>query len=102
MTDVGLLLRPGSSVVCSCIERFALRMLTRKITLASLVLSVAFVATPAAAKKLVITEAIEITGKIQRPEAMFIFRRTQMNLEGLRLKQSLIPRLRETMKKPPL
>jgi hypothetical protein len=97
------LLRPHrTSVVFDCIERSPFRMIVRSCTLAIFFMSVLLTAAPASAKKLVITEGIEITGKIQRPEAMFIFRRTQMNLEGLRLKQSLIPRLRDTMKKPPL
>lgn len=54
------------------------------------------------AKKLVISEAFEITGKIQRPQAMYILQRSKLNLKGLQLKRSLIPKLLESMRKPPL
>jgi hypothetical protein len=56
----------------------------------------------ASAKKLIITEAIEITGKIQRPQAMYILQRSKLNLKGLDLRRSLIPKLLESMRKPPL
>jgi hypothetical protein len=58
--------------------------------------------TTAQAKKLVISEAIEITGKIQRPQAMYILQRSKLNLKGLQLRRSLIPKLLESMRKPPL
>jgi hypothetical protein len=56
----------------------------------------------AQAKKLVISEAFEITGKIQRPQAMYILQRSKLNLKGLQLRRSLIPKLLESMRKPPL
>ena len=56
----------------------------------------------AEAKKLVISEAIEITGKIQRPQAMYILQRSKLNVKGLKLKRSLVPKLLESMRKPPL
>tara|TARA_B100000427_G_C15114831_1_gene423184 strand:+ start:113 stop:445 length:333 start_codon:yes stop_codon:yes gene_type:complete len=61
-----------------------------------------FGSTPAHAKKLVISEAFEITGKIQRPQAMYILQRQKLNLKGLQLRRSLIPKLLESMRKPPL
>ena len=61
-----------------------------------------FASTPAHAKKLVISEAFEITGKIQRPQAMYILQRQKLNLKGLQLRRSLIPKLLESMRKPPL
>ncbi len=61
-----------------------------------------FGSTPAQAKKLVISEAFEITGKIQRPQAMYILQRQKLNLKGLQLRRSLIPKLLESMRKPPL
>ena len=61
-----------------------------------------FSSTPVHAKKLVISEAFEITGKIQRPQAMYILQRQKLNLKGLQLRRSLIPKLLESMRKPPL
>ena len=61
-----------------------------------------FSSSPAHAKKLVISEAFEITGKIQRPQAMYILQRQKLNLKGLQLRRSLIPKLLESMRKPPL
>ena len=71
---------------------------------AGLIVLAALLAAPGAAfaKKLVITEAIEITGKIQRPQAMYILQRSKLNLKGLDLRRSLIPKLLESMRKPPL
>jgi hypothetical protein len=62
----------------------------------------AFMPAQAEAKKLVISEAFEITGKIQRPQAMYILQRSKLNLKGLQLRRSLIPKLLESMRKPPL
>ena len=80
------------------------RMQRQLISWAGLVILALLVLTPSAAlaKKLVISEAIEITGKIQRPQAMYILQRTPLNLKGMQLRRSLIPKLLESMRKPPL
>ena len=76
----------------------------RMITWAGLTILALLVLAPsqASAKKLVISEAFEITGKIQRPQAMYILQRSKLNLKGLQLRRSLIPKLLESMRKPPL
>ena len=81
-----------------------LRVSRRSITWAGLTFLALLVFTPAQAeaKKLVISEAFEITGKIQRPQAMYILQRSKLNLKGLELRRSLIPKLLESMRKPPL
>jgi hypothetical protein len=79
-------------------------MFNRLMTRAGLIVVAAILFAPgqASAKKLVISEAIEITGKIQRPQAMYILQRSKLNLKGLQLRRSLIPKLLESMRKPPL
>lgn len=79
-------------------------MFNRLMTRAGLIMVAAILVAPgqASAKKLVISEAIEITGKIQRPQAMYILQRSKLNLKSLQLRRSLIPKLLESMRKPPL
>ncbi|MDE0881731.1 MAG: hypothetical protein OSB21_03990 [Myxococcota bacterium] len=79
-------------------------MFNRLMTRAGLIVVAAILVAPgqASAKKLVISEAIEITGKIQRPQAMYILQRSKLNLKSLQLRRSLIPKLLESMRKPPL
>jgi hypothetical protein len=79
-------------------------MFNRLMTRAGLIVVAAILVAPgqASAKKLVISEAIEITCKIQRPQAMYILQRSKLNLKSLQLRRSLIPKLLESMRKPPL
>ena len=58
-------------------------------------------AMPAMAKRLEIKEAFKIEGKIQKPNVMLFINRSELDFKGLKLKRSLIPRLLETIRKPP-
>ena len=46
-------------------------------------------------------EAIKVEGRIQKPQAFYILQRSNLNFEGLELKQSFIPKIIESVKKPP-
>lgn len=58
-------------------------------------------ASPAVAKRLEIKEAFTIEGKIQKPTVSLFITRSDLDFKRLRLERSLIPRLLETIRKPP-
>ena len=58
-------------------------------------------ASPAIAKRLEIKEAFTIEGKIQKPPVSLFITRSDLDFKRLRLERSLIPRLLETIRKPP-
>lgn len=58
-------------------------------------------ASPAEAKRLEIKEAFTIEGKIQKPTVSLFITRSDLDFKRLRLERSLIPRLLETIRKPP-
>tara|TARA_B100000676_G_C17739273_1_gene660537 strand:+ start:98 stop:337 length:240 start_codon:yes stop_codon:yes gene_type:complete len=58
-------------------------------------------ASPAMAKRLEIKEAFTIEGKIQKPTVSLFITRSDLDFKRLRLERSLIPRLLETIRKPP-
>jgi len=63
-------------------------------------------ATPAAAagsggKKVIRLEAIKVEGRIQKPQAFYILQRSNLNFEGLALKQSFLPKIMQSIEKAP-
>lgn len=54
-----------------------------------------------AERKVIRLEAIKVEGRIQKPQAFYILQRSNLNFEGLELKQSFIPKIVESVKKPP-
>ena len=55
----------------------------------------------AAQRKVIRLEAIKVEGRIQKPQAFYILQRSNLNFEGLELKQSFIPKIIESVKKAP-
>ena len=61
-----------------------------------------FVAPLGAQKRKVIRlEAIKIEGRIQKPQAFYILQRSNLNFEGLELKQSFIPKIIKSVEEQP-
>lgn len=54
-----------------------------------------------AERKVIRLEAIKVEGRIQKPQAFYILQRSNLNFEGLELKQSFIPKIMESVKKAP-
>lgn len=54
-----------------------------------------------AERKVIRLEAIKVEGRIQKPQAFYILQRSNLNFEGLELKQSFIPKIIESVRKPP-
>lgn len=54
-----------------------------------------------AERKVIRLEAIKVEGRIQKPQAFYILQRSNLNFEGLELKQSFIPKIIESVKKAP-
>ena len=54
-----------------------------------------------AQRKVIRLEAIKVEGRIQKPQAFYILQRSNLNFEGLELKQSFIPKIVESVKKAP-
>ena len=46
-------------------------------------------------------EAIKIEGRIQKPQAFYILQRSNLNFEGLELKQSFIPKIIKSVEEAP-
>jgi hypothetical protein len=65
-------------------------------------LSWAAVPSPAlAGKKVIRLEAIKVEGRIQKPQAFYILQRSNLNFEGLELKQSFIPKIIQSIDSAP-
>lgn len=54
-----------------------------------------------AQRKVIRLEAIKIEGRIQKPQAFYILQRSNLNFEGLELKQSFIPKIIKSVEKQP-
>lgn len=52
-------------------------------------------------KKVIRLEAIKVEGRIQKPQAFYILQRSNLNFEGLELKQSFIPKIIQSVEKAP-
>lgn len=69
------------------------------------ILSLALAASAAAKKKavksVVIEEVTRVEGKIQKPEVWYLLPRSNLNFEGLKLKQKLTPKIEQEIKKGP-
>ena len=46
-----------------------------------------------AQKKVIRLEAIKVEGRIQKPQAFYILQRSNLNFEGLELKENFIPKI---------
>lgn len=65
-----------------------------------------FAATPAWAqsrggRKVIRLEAIKVEGRIQKPQAFYILQRSNLNFEGLDLKQSFVPKILKSIESEP-
>lgn len=65
------------------------------------VLAPSAVAASRPGKKVIRLEAIKVEGRIQKPQAFYILQRSNLNFEGLELKQSFIPKILQTVEKAP-
>jgi hypothetical protein len=54
-----------------------------------------------AKRKVIRLEAIKVEGRIQKPQAFYILQRSNLNFEGLELKQSFIPKIIESVENDP-
>ncbi len=54
-----------------------------------------------AERKVIRLEAIKVEGRIQKPQAFYILQRSNLNFEGLELKQSFIPKIVESIEHQP-
>lgn len=67
-----------------------------------LVMVVALASTAAHAQRKVIRlEAIKVEGRIQKPQAFYILQRSNLNFEGLALRQSFLPRILQSVDEGP-
>jgi predicted Holliday junction resolvase-like endonuclease len=72
-----------------------------------LIVAVLLVSTAALAKKkkeirqVVIKEVTKVEGKIQKPEVWYLLPRSNLNFQGLKLENKLVPKIEESTKKDP-
>jgi len=52
-------------------------------------------------RKVIRLEAIKVEGRIQKPQAFYILQRSNLNFEGLELKQSFLPKILQSVEKAP-
>lgn len=52
-------------------------------------------------RKVIHLEAIKVEGRIQKPQAFYILQRSNLNFEGLELKQSFVPKIVESVRNAP-
>jgi hypothetical protein len=52
-------------------------------------------------KKVIRLEAVKVEGRIQKPQAFYILQRSNLNFEGLELKQSFIPKIVKSVEEKP-
>ena len=52
-------------------------------------------------RRVIRLEAIKVEGRIQKPQAFYILQRSNLNFEGLELRQSFIPKIIESVNKEP-
>lgn len=77
----------------------ALRVAVYFLTL--LVVFLGFVPSLGAQRKVIRLEAIKVEGRIQKPQAFYILQRSNLNFEGLELKQSFIPKIIRSVEERP-
>ncbi|MEK7704192.1 MAG: hypothetical protein AAB426_04480 [Myxococcota bacterium] len=53
------------------------------------------------ARKVIRLEAIKVEGRIQKPQAFYILQRSNLNFEGLDLKQSFVPKILKSIDSEP-
>lgn len=52
-------------------------------------------------RKVIRIEETRIEGRIQKPQAFYILQRSNLNFEGLELKNSFVPKIIESVEKAP-
>ncbi len=52
-------------------------------------------------RQVVIQEVTKVEGKIQKPEVWYLLPRSNLNFQGLKLENKLVPRIEESTKKDP-
>lgn len=52
-------------------------------------------------KRVIRLDAIKVEGRIRKPQAFYILQRSNLNFEGLELKQSFIPKIIKSIEKAP-
>jgi len=53
------------------------------------------------ARKVIRIEETRIEGRIQKPQAFYILQRSNLNFEGLQLKNSFVPKIIQSVEKAP-
>lgn len=81
----------------ACIQRISLIILVLTGVLAPA--GAAFA--QASGKRVIRLEAIKVEGRIQKPQAFYILQRSNLNFEGLQLKQSFLPKIIESIDEAP-
>lgn len=51
--------------------------------------------------KRILLDKIVVTGTIQKPQAFYILQRSNLNFDGLELKNSFLPKIAESVQKAP-
>jgi hypothetical protein len=49
----------------------------------------------------IIKEVTKVEGKIQKPEVWYLLPRSNLNFQGLKLENKLVPKIEESTKKDP-
>lgn len=52
-------------------------------------------------KKVIRLEALKVEGRIQKPQAFYILQRSNLNFQGLELKESFLPKLYRSIEEKP-
>ena len=52
-------------------------------------------------KKVIRLEALKVEGRIQKPQAFYILQRSNLNFQGLELKESFLPKLYRSIEDKP-
>ena len=52
-------------------------------------------------RQVVIKEVTRVEGKIQKPEVWYLLPRSNLNFQGLKLENKLVPKIEESTKKNP-
>jgi hypothetical protein len=58
-------------------------------------------ADPPAPRKVIRLEALKVEGRIQKPQAFYILQRSNLNFEGLELKESFVPKILKSIDDKP-
>jgi len=106
LTRLGLcgMLRAAQRRVLPPREGFVVRLVANTVQRALMVLFLLGLAASAQAqskKKIIRLEAIKVEGRIQKPQAFYILQRSNLNFEGLELKQSFIPQILKSVEEQP-